>query len=147
MTRRASDRRLKLRGSNGVPTLVVNQMSLQTTPPQRGNWRTRSNDPVAFLPPCRGSRPWQPGPQFSPSGMSGAIPQDRTKHEPGAAYGLILLTDLLTANLDNPGYSWTKAPYATLASRPARRLRTDLDGRNLATDQKVGVRIVPPIRR
>jgi len=45
---------------------------------------------------------------------------------------------LLTANLDNPGYSWTKAPYATLASRPARRLWTDQDGRNLATDQKVG---------
>jgi len=61
MTRRASDRRLKLRGSNGVPTLVVNQMSLQTTPPQRGNWRTRSNDPVALCHAAVGADSWQPG--------------------------------------------------------------------------------------
>jgi hypothetical protein len=52
--------------------------------------------------------------------------------------GLILLTDLLTADLDNPGYGWTRPPSATLASRPVRRLRTDLDGRNLATDQMAG---------
>ena len=114
MTRRASDRRLKLRGSNGVPTLVVNQMSLQTTPPQRGNWRTPLQRPSCLLPRCRGSRLLAAGPQLSPSGMSGAVPQDRTKHGRGAAYDLILLTDLLTADLDNPGYSWTKAPYATL---------------------------------
>src|SRR5215469_682889 len=51
---------------------------------------------------------------------------------------MILLTDLLTAALDNNGYSWTKPPSASPASRPVRQLRTDLDGRNLATDQNVG---------
>src|SRR5262245_37184309 len=51
---------------------------------------------------------------------------------------LILLTVLLTADLDNPGYSWTRQPPTAPATRPVRQLRTDLDGRNLATDQKAG---------
>jgi hypothetical protein len=49
-----------------------------------------------------------------------------------------LLTDLLTTDMDNAGCSWTPQPSATPASRPVRQPRTDLDGRDLATDQKVG---------
>jgi hypothetical protein len=40
--------------------------------------------------------------------------------------------------MDSSGCSWTKPSSVTPASRPVRQLRTDLDGRNLATDQKVG---------
>ena len=46
-----------------------------------------------------------------------------------------LLTDLLTTDMDNAGCSWTPQPSATPASRPVRQPRTDLDGRDLATDQ------------
>jgi hypothetical protein len=31
---------------------------------------------------------------------------------------LILLTDLLTPDLDNPGYSWIRQPSTAPASRP-----------------------------
>ena len=40
--------------------------------------------------------------------------------------------------MDNAGCNWIPQPSATPASRPVRQPRTDLDGRNLATDQKVG---------
>jgi hypothetical protein len=56
----------------------------------------------------------------------------------GGTYELILLTDLLTADLDNHGHRRTEPPSATPASRPARQLRTGLDGRNLAMDQMIG---------
>ena len=55
-----------------------------------------------------------------------------------ATFELILLTDLLTTELNNPGFSWTRQPSMTPASRSARQPWTDLDSRNLATDQKVG---------
>jgi hypothetical protein len=45
----------------------------------------------------------------------------------GATYELILLTDLLIADLDNHGHGRTEPPSATPASRPARQLRTGLD--------------------
>ena len=48
---------------------------------------------------------------------------------------LILLTDLLTADLDNPGYSWDQATVPASASRPIQPVWTGLDSRNLATDQ------------
>jgi hypothetical protein len=54
--------------------------------------------------------------------------------EPGLPGHLILLTDLLTADLENPGCNWTRHPSTASASRPVRQLRTDLDGWNLATD-------------
>lgn len=56
----------------------------------------------------------------------------------GATYELILLTDLLIADLDNHGHGRTEPPSATPASRPARQLQTGLDEPDLATDQKVG---------
>jgi hypothetical protein len=48
--------------------------------------------------------------------------------------GLILLTDFLTTDVDNLGCAWTRPPSKTLCERDVERLRTDLDGRNLATD-------------
>ena len=52
---------------------------------------------------------------------------------------LILLTDLLTTD-NRPGQLRMRLDQAVVrepGSRPVRQLRTDLDGRNLATDQKV----------
>jgi hypothetical protein len=43
-------------------------------------------------------------------------------------------------DLDNLGCGWTRRPPKSSASRHIRQLRTDLDGPNLATDQKAGVR-------
>jgi hypothetical protein len=54
---------------------------------------------------------------------------------------LTLLTDLLTTAVDNSGYSWTRPSSATRTSRPVWQLRTNLDGRNLATDQTVAPRV------
>lgn len=50
---------------------------------------------------------------------------------------MILLTDLLTTDLDNSGYGWGRQPPGTLANRPARQPRPDLDSRNLATNLMV----------
>ena len=50
----------------------------------------------------------------------------------------ILLTGLLTTAVDGNGCNWTPATSATPTSRPVRQQRTGLDGRDLATDQKVG---------
>jgi hypothetical protein len=51
---------------------------------------------------------------------------------------LILLTDLLTADLEGPGRGWSRSPTARPASRSNRRSWTALDVPDLATDQKVG---------
>jgi hypothetical protein len=50
----------------------------------------------------------------------------------------ILLTDLLTTDVDDPRCSWTRPPFVTTVSRFVRQSQTDLDDRSLATDQKVG---------
>jgi restriction system protein len=45
---------------------------------------------------------------------------------------------LLTTAVDGTGCNWTPATNATPTSRAVRQQRTGLDGRDLATDQKVG---------
>jgi hypothetical protein len=54
---------------------------------------------------------------------------------PWTACELILLTDLLTTDVDNLGCGWTRPPSASPCERPVRHPRTDLDGPNLATEQ------------
>jgi hypothetical protein len=56
---------------------------------------------------------------------------------PDHAARMILLTDLLIAAMNNPGCGWIRRHSAT-PSRPNGHLWTDLDGWNLATDQKAG---------
>src|SRR5215831_18070788 len=51
---------------------------------------------------------------------------------------LILLTNLLTPDLDKLGCSWIRQPSTVPASRPVRQGRAGLDNPNLATDQEVG---------
>lgn len=52
--------------------------------------------------------------------------------------GRVLLTDLLTTDVDNPGSRWTRPRSTIPVSMPVRQLQTDLDSPDLATDQKVG---------
>ncbi len=81
---------------------------------------------------------WHGRSWISTPSMSRASRRTVRSSDLGATYELILLTDLLTADMDGTGCCWTQPPSAPAASRPNGRLRTDLDGRNLATDQKVG---------
>jgi hypothetical protein len=51
---------------------------------------------------------------------------------------MILLTDLLTTALDEPGQGWTNSPSSTYTRRQCRRLWPYVDKPDLATDQKAG---------
>jgi hypothetical protein len=51
---------------------------------------------------------------------------------------VILLTLMLTTDLDEPGYGWNGSPIASGATRLSRRLWTTPDSLDLATDQKAG---------
>jgi hypothetical protein len=55
----------------------------------------------------------------------------------------ILLTRLLTTNLDDHGQGWNCHVAAQRASGPNGQQRPDLDEPDLAKDQKVGVRVPP----
>jgi hypothetical protein len=66
---------------------------------------------------------------------------DRFAYKRGVSGALILLTDLPTTGVDELGWSWTRPPSATPASKAIRQPRSDLDGRNLATDQNAAVRL------
>src|SRR5215475_501524 len=59
---------------------------------------------------------------------------------------LILLTDLLTPDLDEPGCNWIRQPSAAPASRPIRQVRTGLDNPNLATDSDDQAIQQPPVQ-
>ena len=68
-----------------------------------------------------------------PSGLASLDQSARSRGSEPA-----LLTDLLTTDVDDHGYRWTRPPSTIHASRLSQQVRTDLDGRNLATDQKAG---------
>ena len=59
---------------------------------------------------------------------------------------LILLTDLLTTDVDKLGCTWTRPSSAATVSRAVEQPRTDLDSHNLATDQMLPEVSACPLR-
>jgi len=72
------------------------------------------------------------------AGVSGGPRPGQDPTRPGSWHVADLANGIADSRSGQPGYSWTRQPPTAPASRPVRQLRTDLDGWNLATDQKAG---------
>jgi hypothetical protein len=72
-----------------------------------------------------------------PAGFAGDARTEAGADAPSQPLSADLANGFANSRSGQPGYSWMTQPPTTRASRPARRLWTDMDGRNLATDQMV----------
>jgi hypothetical protein len=70
----------------------------------------------------------------TPMKTATAVLRVRSPHPRTQPGRLIMLTDLLTTDVDGLGCHWTSPPLETPASRTAGQPRTGLDDRNPATD-------------